>query len=167
MERAYTRLPVGVLSRCLGTEPALEFAMWTLSELCLAESHDVLWLCASPPSDWVRKALWATSRRVSAHDRPSVRILLACEPRALPDLLLYLISAQVAPIILCYGPMGGVCPTYDERVAILSHKLPRLCLMAGVTVLMFCDEGDVTALSGSLARRSWSECALSADNSHR
>jgi hypothetical protein len=42
----------------------------------------------------------------------------------------------------------------------LTLKLPRLCLMAGGTVIMMSDSSERSAVSEALERSAWSEVSL-------
>lgn len=153
------RLPRGVFSRCMGDEMMLHDARVQLTEASLQEGVDVLWLCAEPPCLSHR-----STRRIlakGAHLRCAhIQAYYAPKLSALPELLIALLSARVAPLVLYHGPPSGVCELTDQRMIELALKLPRLCLLAGVTVIIMSDFTERSAVSSALERSVWSEVTL-------
>jgi len=154
-----SRLPRGVFSRCAGDEVTLHDARIQLTEASLQEGLDVLWLCAEAPdlSHQRTRALLVKGAQLGG---AQVQVFYAQTLSALPELLIALLSARVAPLILYHGPPSGVCERTDQRVTDLTLKLPRLCLMAGGTVIMMSDSSERSAVNEALERSVWSEVSL-------
>ena len=100
---------------------------------------------------------WALN---SAH-LGTLTVLIALKLEVIPELLTALICSQGAPLLILAQEPIGLCPKLDARLAELSPKLARLCLMASVSLLCL-SEPDQPIAPGShhLSSFAWSEVNL-------
>lgn len=159
-----TRLPLGVMSRCIGSAKILSKVGQSLCLLNRTEGHDVIWLSTGLANPEIIQVLHESSEGLLKQS--SLWILEICELKALPSLLVALLSAQVASLIIVDLPLCGICSTFDQHFFYVISHLPRLCLSAAVSIIFLAEEEDEhMQVNELLLRTVWSDLDLKKSHS--